>query len=293
MLLGAHVSSAGGFAKARERAEGIGAVALQGFSQSPRQWRAPPVDLDALRADRELPRRGVERTFIHATYLINLATGNDELYEKSVACLEENLVSGTAFGCDGVVLHVGSHHGEGLEATLPRILAGITRAFAGVEDRVGEASCPLLLENAAGAGNTVGRSFDELARIIDAAPDTAPLGVCLDTQHLFASGVAFDTIDAADTLVDGLDATLGLGRLGCVHLNDSKVPFGTNRDRHENLGEGCIGADALAALLGHPRLTDVAAVLEVPGTGDGPRSEDMVVAHALLAAGHARRAMGG
>jgi deoxyribonuclease-4 len=289
MLLGAHVSSAGGFAKARERGEAIDAQVIQGFSQSPRQWRSPEIDLDALRADRDAPRHGVEKTFIHATYLINLATANEELREKSVSCLAQNLVVGTAVACDGVVLHVGSHLGEGLDATLGRIIECIRRAFDEVELRTGERSCRLLLENAAGAGNLVGRSFDELAQIIDASGGDDRLGACLDTQHLFASGIGFATTEMADATVAHVDDTIGLDRLGLIHLNDSKVAFGSNRDRHENLGEGEIGLTALACLLGSPRLAEIPAALEVPGSGDGPRSEDMIAARSVYADGLAAR----
>lgn len=290
MLLGAHVSSAGGYAKARERGEAIGAEAIQGFSQSPRQWKATAIDLDALRADRDLDRHGVAMTFLHATYLINLATANDELWEKSIACLAENLVAGTAVGCEGVVLHVGSHHGAGLEDTLARITEALRRAFLEVERRTGEESCRLLLENAAGAGNTVGRSLDELARVIEASREDRRLGVCFDTQHAFASGIAFDTLESADATVRSIASTVGLERLGLIHLNDSKVPFGANRDRHENLGEGMIGAFALSCLLGHPDLDHVPAVLEVPGDGDGPRKLDMEEASAIYAEGLRSRA---
>jgi deoxyribonuclease-4 len=289
MLLGAHVSSAGGFAKARERGGAIGAEAIQGFSQSPRQWKGPVIDFDMLRADRNLDRLGVQKTFLHATYLINLATANDELWEKSIVCLTQNLLAGTGVACDGVVLHIGSHHGAGLDDTLERITTAITRAFEEVERRAGETSCRLLLENAAGAGHTVGRTFEELAQVIEAAGDDPRLGVCLDTQHAFASGIGFDTREAADETVARFDATIGLDKLGLIHLNDSKVPFGANRDRHENLGDGEIGASALALLLGHPDLDHVPAVLEVPGDGDGPRESDMIGARAIYAEGLAAR----
>ncbi len=135
--------------------------------------------------------------------------------------------------------------------------------------------CPILLENAAGAGDTVGRSFEELAEVIDAAGGDERLGVCLDTQHLWASGIPFGTLDEADRLVDLVDETVGLDRLRCLHLNDSKVAFGANRDRHENIGDGTIGPDGLAALLGHPALQGLPAILEVPGEGDGPRADDV------------------
>jgi len=114
--------------------------------------------------------------------------------------------------------------------------------------------------------------------------------VCLDSQHLWASGIPFGTVPAADDLIDLIDTTVGLARLRCLHLNDSKVDFGANRDRHENIGDGTIGADGLAALLGHPALQGVPAILEVPGEGDGPRTEDVATARQVLEAGLARRA---
>ncbi len=120
--------------------------------------------------------------------------------------------------------------------------------------------------------------MEELAQVIDAAGGDERLGVCLDTQHLWASGVPFTTVEEADALMSLVAATVGLDRLLCLHLNDSKVPFGANKDRHENIGDGSIGADGLAALLGHPDLQGLPAILEVPGDGDGPRAEDVVAA---------------
>jgi len=149
--------------------------------------------------------------------------------------------------------------------------------------------CPILLENAAGAGDTVGRSFEELAQIIEATGGDDRLGVCLDTQHLWASGIPFATTEDADALVELVAGTVGLERLQCLHLNDSKVGFGANRDRHENIGEGTIGREGLSALLGHPQLQGLAAILEVPGVGDGPRAEDLVTARAVWERGLALR----
>jgi deoxyribonuclease-4 len=218
----------------------------------------------------------VTSTFCHATYLINLATPDPVLADKSRACLNANLATAEGMGADGLVLHIGSHRGTGFEATLPGIVEALIEAL----DSVGASDepCPILLENAAGAGDTVGRSFEELAQVIDGAGGDERLGVCLDTQHLWASGVPFGTIDEADQLMALVGATVGLDRLQCLHLNDSKVGFGANRDRHENIGEGTIGAKALAALVGHPDLQGLPAVLEVPGEGDGPRAEDVATA---------------
>jgi len=225
-------------------------------------------------AQRDHPE--VSSTFCHATYLINLATPDPELADKSRACLQANLATADGMGAEGLVLHIGSHRGSGFEAALPGVVDGLLEALDSVE--VVGAPCPILLENAAGAGDTVGRSLEELAQVIDAAGGDERLGVCLDTQHLWASGVPFTTVQEADALMSLVAATVGHDRLLCLHLNDSKVPFGANKDRHENIGDGSIGADGLAALLGHPDLQGLPAILEVPGDGDGPRAEDVVAA---------------
>jgi deoxyribonuclease-4 len=145
------------------------------------------------------------------------------------------------------------------------------------------------LENAAGAGGTVGRNFDELATVIDATRGDKRLGICLDTQHLFASGVAFKTFEEADAVVRKASDAFGLHRLHLIHLNDSKAAFGANRDRHENLGDGEIGAEALGTLISHPSLVGIACVLEVPGDGKGPRAQDIAGARHILEDGYSRR----
>jgi deoxyribonuclease-4 len=292
MDIGAHVSSSGGLTSALGRGVEIGVDAVQIFTQSPRMWRSSSHTAEACAAYREAQAShpSIKATYCHATYLINLAA-DGELLEKSHNCLVENLVVATAIGASGVVLHVGSHRGSGFDAVLEPVSKAVRQAIGRASERIGAPPCPLLLENAAGSGGTVGRSFDELAAIIDAAGSDG-LGVCLDTQHLFASGVDYSTIPAADAFVRQLDAGVGLERLGCLHLNDSKVPFGANRDRHENLGDGEIGLDALGALLGHPRLQHLTALLEVPGDGDGPRASDVTVARATVAAGQKARGRG-
>jgi deoxyribonuclease-4 len=287
MEIGAHVSSSGGLVNALDRGSSIGADVVQIFTQSPRMWRSPShtaEDLAAYRAA-QLAHPRIRATFCHATYLVNLATGNEELFERSRHCLVENLVAASAIGASGVVLHVGSHLGAGLDAVLGQVAAAVRGVLDEAAEKLGEPACALLLENTAGAGGTVGRSFDELAAIIAAAGNGPQLGICLDTQHLFASGVEYTSVEAADRCVESLDASVGLERLGCIHLNDSKVPFGSNRDRHENLGDGEIGLAGLSCLLGHPALQNAPALLEVPGDGDGPRAEDVAGARAVLAEG--------
>jgi deoxyribonuclease-4 len=290
MRIGAHVRAGKGLVPALQHGADIGADVVQIFTQSPRMWKPSqygPEVLDGYRAA-QAEHPSVTSTFCHATYLINLATPDPELAAKSRACLDANLLTAEGMGADGLVLHIGSHRGSGFDTALPQVAEALVASLDAVD--AGDDPCPVLLENAAGAGDTVGRSFEELAAVIDAADGDPRLGVCLDTQHLWASGVPFATVEESDDLIDLIAATVGLDRLRCLHLNDSKVAFGANKDRHENIGEGSIGADGLGALLGHPALQDLPAVLEVPGDGDGPRAEDVTAARQAWADGVALRA---
>jgi len=291
MRIGAQVSVAGGVTKAFDRADELGAESIQIFALSPRQWKsaAPPDEvLEAFR-QRAAEHPTVRGIYCHASYLINLATGNDALKEKSFECLVGHLAVATGLGSEGVVLHIGSHLGAGMDAVLDRIAEALVGALDAATLRAGEPSAKILIENTAGAGGTVGRSFEELATIIDATGNDERLGVCMDTQHLFASGVSYETLAKADTVVREIRETVGLERLSCLHLNDSKVAFGTNRDRHENLGEGEIGANALSYLLSHPDIQHAPALLEVPGDGSGPRESDVAIAKKILAKGLKKR----
>jgi len=285
MTIGAHVRAGGKLVPALERGAEIGAEVIQVFTQSPRAWKptqyAEEVLYDYRVAQENSPT--IAETYCHATYLINLATDQPDLLQRSQDCLAANLATSTGMGASGLVLHVGSHKGSGLADCVPQVVAALLGAL---ETQPG-GSCPILLENAAGAGGTVGRSFDELATILEAAGDAhaSRLGVCLDTQHLWASGIDYTTVEEADDVVAQFDAVIGLERLRCLHLNDSKVGLGENRDRHANVGEGTIGALALGILLSHPALIGLPAILEVPGDGDGARASDIAAAHEALQLG--------
>lgn len=289
MRIGAHVRAGKGLVPALQHGADIGAEVVQIFTQSPRMWKPSQYGAEVLDAYRaaQAEHPSVTSTFCHATYLINLASPDPELAAKSRACLSANLSTAEGMGADGLVLHIGSHRGSGFDTALPNVADALMEALDGVD--AGDDPCPILLENAAGAGDTVGRSFEELAQVIAAADGDERLGVCLDTQHLWASGVPFASIEEADELVELIADTVGLERLRCLHLNDSKVAFGANKDRHENIGVGSIGAEGLSALLGHPELQGLPAVLEVPGDGDGPRAEDVVAARKAWTAGLALR----
>ncbi len=278
-----------GLVPALDHGAAIGADVVQFFTQSPRMWKPSHYNDEVLAAYRsaQAAHPSVTATFCHASYLINLASPDPELAAKSRACLVANLAAADGIGAEGLVLHLGSHRGTGFAVALPAVAGALVESLD--EVGTGRLGCPILLENTAGAGDTIGRTFEELAQVVEASGDDRRLGVCLDTQHLWASGIPFDTTDQADRLIRLIDATVGLARLRCIHLNDSKVDFGANRDRHENIGQGTIGEDALAALLGHPALQGVPAVLEVPGAGQGPRAEDLDTARAVWAAGVALR----
>ena len=286
MPFGAQVKQAGGLLAALRRAEAMGAQVMQVFAQSPRQWRHPEANAErAAIFGAAWPASPTVRGVVcHAPYLINLGTSNTEIYDKSSACLAENLQAAATMGASGLVVHVGSHLGQGLDARLDGIVSAIRPALE-------QSDCRLLLENTAGAGGTIGRSFEELAHVLEYAGDDPRLGVCLDTQHAWAAGMSFDTVAEADELVDRLDKTVGLERLACLHVNDSKVARGTGLDRHDNVGRGAIGRAAFRALLSHPRLQGLPAILEVPGTDEqGPDAKELRAVRRLHAEGVRLRA---
>jgi deoxyribonuclease-4 len=273
VLLGAHVSTAGGIHKAIDRIEELGgAEAVQIFTQSPRTWR--PTKHEAENIERFKERRkeaGVESVLCHAVYLINLATPKKDLYRKSVDALLGTVDVACAIEADGVVFHIGSHLGAGVESGLDRVVRALRRALRRCEDT----ETWILLENSAGAGDTIGRSISELAVVYDRLDRHTRLGVCLDSCHLWVSGVDVTDERALDAVLHELEEGIGLDRLRALHVNDAKDALGSNRDRHENIGKGKIG-DALGVFLGHPQLQDLPAVLETPGKdGRGPDADEL------------------
>jgi len=269
--LGAHVSTSGGIHTAIDRIEAIGGDCVQIFTQSPRAWR--PTNHDPANFERFKERRaeaGIGGVVCHAVYLINLASPNDELYEKSVAALENTVDVASGIEADGVVFHVGSHQGAGFEASLKRVVPALRKALK----RCSETTW-LLIENTAGTGDTIGRSIDELAALYDALDGHEWLGICLDSCHLYASGYDVTNRGELDRLLGEVDQRIGLERLRALHVNDSKAPLGSNRDRHDNIGDGLIGEE-LGVFLSHPKLQGLPAYLEVPGTdGHGPDAEQV------------------
>jgi deoxyribonuclease-4 len=268
VLFGAHCS--GGIKKALDNALAMDADAVQLFVQSPRTWRFPnhdPADLERFRTRRE--ETGLPAV-VHALYLVNLAAPDDAIYEKSVTTMRATVDAACAIDADGVVFHIGSHLGAGFEAGLDRVVA----ALAQILERCNERTW-VLMENSAGAGGTIGRSLDELATIFDALDRHERLGLCLDSCHLYVSGIDVTQGAVLDTLLDGLHARIGLDRLRALHANDSKAPLGSNRDRHDNIGDGLMG-EGLGTFLSHPKLQGLPVLLEVPGVdGKGPNADEV------------------
>ena len=271
MLFGAHVSSAGGIDTAIDRIEKIGGDCVQVFTQSPRMWRPTnhkPEAIERFKARRD--EAGIGGVVCHALYLCNLAAVNDEVYEKSVVTMCATVDAARAIGADGVIFHVGSHLGAGLEAGMARVVAALELIL----DRC-EGDTWLLMENSAGAGDTIGRSLDELAVLVDALDGHPRLGLCLDSAHLYVSGVDVTDPKVVDRLVREVRTTVGLDRLRALHVNDAAAPLGSNRDRHANILQGELG-EGLGAFLAHPRFQKLPVYLEVPGKDKkGPDADEI------------------
>jgi deoxyribonuclease-4 len=282
VLYGAHVSAAGGISKAVDRIEEIGGTCVQVFTQSPRMWRPTAhseEELARFRARRRQAR--VRHVSCHALYLVNLASSDDEVRAKSVEALRATMDVARAIEADAVVFHVGSHLGYGFEEAVDVVVPALRELLELTTDRLW-----LCMENAAGAGGTIGRSVAELAVLFHALDAHPRLGICLDSCHWWASGV--DVTDAADLgrALAELDERIGLGRVRVLHVNDSKTGLGTNRDRHEVVAEGLLG-DGLATFLGHPAFRALPAVLETWPDG-GLRRDDLDLLRALRRRGRRR-----
>jgi deoxyribonuclease IV len=283
MLIGAHVP--GGLRKAVAAGVERGCDTIQIFNQSPRMWKPTAYgedDFATFNADFAAAKLGA--TLIHAVYLINCGSPDKVLRAKSQASLTQSLRVGDGINAAGVVLHAGSALTGDVKPAIKRAGTVIKRALSESE------SCPLHLENTAGAGGTLGRSFEELAALIEAAGASERLGVCLDSCHLLASGYDIRTTDGLAETLDAFDATVGLDRLGSLHLNDSAYPLGSNRDRHANIGEGELGEKGCAAFLSEPRFDRMPCALEIPGAGnEGPAAADIELCRKLRKRGVAAR----
>lgn len=273
--IGAHVSASGGLARAVTRACDLGIDCMQVFVGSPQTWASPRMpDQDVTAFLTAARQSGVHPVFVHAPYLVNPASLRADVRAASARALVEQLRWSDRIAASGVVVHVGS----GGEDAFDRAVEGLADVL-----RRHEGTSSLILENDAGSGNRIGRAFGELGRMIEALDSASRLRVCVDTAHSLAAGYEIRTEEGLAAALAELDSTVGLSRLALVHVNDSKVDLGRNVDRHENLGQGKIGVEALARIVRHPALVDKPLILEVPGyDGEGPDKPNVELLRLLV-----------
>jgi deoxyribonuclease-4 len=265
-LLGAHMSVAGGHALAIERATAFSMTACQIFTKNANQWNAKPIAPEAagtFRARVEASEIGF--VVAHDSYLINLASPDEALRERSIAAFGDELQRCDQLGVPWLVTHPGAHMGTGVDEGVGRVANALNRLF----DELPGLNVTVLLETTAGQGTTLGRSFEELAMILAMVEDQTRVGVCFDTCHVFAAGYDMRDDEAYTATMQAFDDTIGLGRLRLFHLNDSKKGLGARVDRHAHIGDGELGTEAFRLLLNDERFAGHPGILETPKGDDG------------------------
>lgn len=287
MLLGAHMSTSGGFGKALDRACELGITAMQIFVKNNMQWFAPPLAEKEAGAFHGHPRRGeLASVFAHSGYLINLAATNPDFHEKSLRSLREELVRADQLGLPFLVLHPGAHMGAGEEAGLEKISASLDAVFRALPEN----KTRVALEITAGQGTCLGHTFEQLAHIFANVEAPGRLCVCLDTAHLFAAGYDISTTAGARKTFAHFDKTIGRERLAALHLNDSKTALGSRVDRHDHIGKGRIGTDVFRFIMSEPRFRKIPKVLETPkGKEMREDVENLAALRALAPAGKSQK----
>lgn len=264
--LGSHVSASGGVDKAIGRAMALEMTSFQVFTKNANQWNAKPLDPLVIERFRDgiVANPSISTVVAHDSYLINLASPDDAAWEKSIAALHIELERCDQLGIPFLVSHPGAHMGTGVDAGTERVANAINI----VHSRLPDGSCSLTIETTAGQGSTLGRTFEEIAQIIDGVEDKNRVSVCFDTCHVFAAGYDIRTLETYQSTMARFDEAIGLQRLQVLHLNDSVKDFGSFRDRHAHIGQGMIGADAFQFLLRDPRLEGRPGILETPKDDD-------------------------
>ncbi len=271
MRLGIHVSTSGGIDKAVDRALEIGCNTFQIFVSNPRGWKPTTQKGNGLQLFKaKYNKAKMSGAVSHSIYLINLASPKEELRELSMESLKSALLNTQQLGLDGLVTHIGSHQGDGLDVGLERVCESLEQIL-----NEGGADANLFLENTAGAGNLVGKNFEEMGRIFKRIK-SKNLGICLDTAHAFEYGYSLHTKDGLDSLVKEIDQLVGLEKLRVIHLNDSMTNLSSNRDRHEEFGEGFIGQEAMIRIINHPDLKNIPFIMETPKLKTGEAGKEFI-----------------
>ena len=271
MIVGSHVSAAGGVAKAVQRALDVGCDCIQIFTKNNNQWRAKPLDEKQISAWlTAMEESTLTHPIAHASYLINMASPKDDLFQKSIDALVVELERANQLQLDGLVVHPGAFTDSSEEDGLNRIVDAVAEALGRVEP----GSCRLLLENTAGQGSCLGHTFEQLAFMLDGIDDNDRVGVCLDTCHAFAAGYDIPTEEGFAEMRKEIDDLLPQDCIAALHLNDSKKPLGSRVDRHEHIGRGEIGLDAFRFVIEDPLLGQLPGYLETEKGTDEESGED-------------------
>ena len=280
LKLGAHVSAAGGVSKAFARGQSIDCATIQIFTRNQNRWNSKPLDASEIaRWEAAAVETGIAPAVSHASYLINLGSPKDDLWEKSIDALVDELQRAEALGLLGIVLHPGAHMGEGEEAGIARVAAGLDRAHAATAGF----KTLTLLEITAGQGTTLGYKFGHLGAMRSLVSEPDRVAVCFDTCHAFAAGYDFRTAEGYQAMISEFDEAIGLELLKCFHFNDSKGTLGSRKDRHEHIGQGAIGVSGFAHILNDPRFAGVPMILETPKSDDMHEDvENMAVLRSLV-----------
>lgn len=277
MRIGLHVSIAGKIYEALERAKALGCNTIQIFSRNPRGWQVQGFDKSDLSKFRELKAKyDIAPIAVHIPYIINLATPDDGLYERSIAAYIEDVKRADELGAEYFVTHLGSHKGAGEDNGINRFSEALSRILEKAKPKA-----MVLLENTAGAGDSIGYKFEHIQRIIDLIGNSKKVGVCLDTAHALEAGYDLKTKIGFRETFSRFDKLVGLDRIKVVHFNDSLSLLGSHVDRHQHLGKGEIGLEALGRVINHPGLKDAAFIMETPKESDKDDKRNIAIARKM------------
>jgi len=260
MRFGFHISIAGGFSKVVERAQVRGCETIQFFSRNPRGWKYSPLNKKEVEEFRLSVRSvGLSPIFLHMPYLPNIASSKSKFYKRSIQSIAIDLQRAEQLGAQYLIIHIGHRMESSEDEAIQAVSQGINQAF-----EKGKNSVTLLMENTAGQGTEIGNNFDQIKKIIEGVEENGRLGVCLDIAHTFEAGYDLSDKDGLERTLETFDQTVGLKRLHLLHLNDSKTPLGSRRDRHWHIGEGYIGLEGFRYLINHPLLKHLPGIMETP-----------------------------
>jgi len=278
MRFGFHISIAGGFSRVAERAELRGCETIQLFSRNPRGWRYAPLDKEDIEEFRSsIKSSGLFPIFLHLPYLPNIASPKSKFYSRSIDSITMDLERAQQLGAQYLIIHIGHRMESSEDQAIEAVFQGINQAFEKVRNPV-----ILLMENTAGQGTEIGYNFDQIKRIIENVHDHQRMGVCLDTAHSFEAGYDLSNKDGLERTLETFDQTIGLKRLRLLHLNDSKTPLGSRKDRHWHIGEGYIGLEGFRNLINHPLLRHLPGIMETPRKDTVEDLQNMEVIRSLV-----------